>query len=331
MHRYVFSHYTLHIAHYTAFASIALALSGCATPQYAVRPAPVPEETTTTLQIERAVSRLQAETFEQDGARLLGTNERISGLPVQATIERLRVVTERPHLPYRALLYEDTNPNAAALADGRIYFSTGMLAYLKSRGSRESELAAILGHELAHTVAQHLVKRYRLLQQQQAVLGLVAAGASLAATHGAGAQQASQLAVDAASLLANVAVSGFSQEHELEADQLGIRYVIRAGFDPLAALDLLEDFQRFDAPWPFLRTHPYVRERRAQLARFLIESGHLAAPAGGGPGTPSANAGAERLERLRQAQTLYPAGSISWRNLQQQIDRLRALNRSTAQ
>jgi predicted Zn-dependent protease len=129
---------------------------GCATPQYAVRPAPVPEETATTLQIERAISQMQAETFEQDGARLLGTNERISSLPVQAIIERLRVVTERPHLPYRALLYEDTNPNAAALADGRIYLSTGMLAYLKSRGSRESELAAILGHEDLKSLSRYV-------------------------------------------------------------------------------------------------------------------------------------------------------------------------------
>jgi hypothetical protein len=88
----------------------------------------------------------------------------------------------------------------------------------------------------------------------------------------------------------------------------------------LAALDLLEDFQRFDAPTPFLRTHPYVRERRAQLERFLIESGRLAAPAGGGPGTPPVDAVEERLARLRQAQTLYPRDSISWRNLQQQIE-----------
>jgi len=309
---------TLHVTRVTcnvlrlSLVACCLSLSSCATQQYAVRPTPVPEESATALQIERTISAMQAKEFTRQGARPIGWDESLWGFEVQGVVERLSQVTERPSLRYRAYLYEDKDPNAAALADGRIYVSSGMLNYLASRGSRVDELAFVLAHELAHTAAQHLVKRYRRIQQQNLLLGLVAAGAA-AATGDAGgtARQAGQLAVDAASLLNDVALSGYSQEQEFEADQLGIRYVIKAGFDPKAALALLEDFSRFENPWPFLRTHPYVVQRRADLQRYLIETGVL-----------TTSVTAERIKQLRDAQRLYPVGSVSWQNLQRQIEEL---------
>ena len=286
---------------------------GCATPQYAVRPTPQPEESASALELERAISAVQAKQFERQGARAVGW-ERVACFPIQDLINRLSRVTERPQLQYRAFVYTDKDPNAAALADGRIYISSGMLRYLAGRGSREDELAFVCGHELAHTVAQHLVKRYRYLQQQQLWMSVLAAGASaLTRNASTGAQEAGRLAVDAAALLQHVADSGYSQDQEFEADQLGIRYVMRAGFDPHAALALLQDFARFDISGPFLRTHPYVQERRAQLARYLTEArGPGAAPA-------AATDRAARVRELRRIQTGYPEGSVSWNNLERQI------------
>ena len=293
---------------------------GCATPQYAVRQTPVPEESASALQIEQTISAIQAKEFEQQGSRSIGVDERVGGFPIQSIVDRLSRVTERPSLRYRGYLYRDQDPNAAALADGRIYISTGMIRYLAGRGSRVDELAFILGHELAHTVAQHLVKRYRLLQQQQLLIGLVAAGAAAVTRDAsAGVQQAGQLALDAASLVRDVQNSGYSQEQELEADQLGIRYVVRAGFRPEAALDLLQDFERFDNPWPFLRTHPYIALRREYLRRYLVETSAMTSQGVGAREGTAINA---RRRQLREAQTLYPVGSISWQNLQRQIDAL---------
>jgi len=339
-------------------------LTGCATPQYAVRSVPIPEESSEALEIERTISAVQAEEFTKQGARPLGLNERAGGFVVQQVVDRLSRVTERPGLRYRASLYHDQDPNAAALADGRIYVSSGLLAYLSGRGpstplragSREdepfdsasprsgrmpskveAELAFILGHELAHTVAQHLVKRYRTLQRQELIFAVAAAGAS-AITRGGG-ERASRLALQAVSLAREAVTSNFSQEDELEADQLGIQYVIRAGYDPAAALDLLTDFARFDNPWPFLRTHPYILTRREYLMRYLADTGRLPAGRQAQAGLPS-SAGAqpvghaettraavrderaEQAKRLRDAQRLYPRGSISWTNLQRQIDAL---------
>ena len=155
-----------------------LLTAGCATTQYAIRQTPVPEESASALEIERSISAIQAKEFEREGARPIGPEERLRGFQIPRVIERLSRVTERPQLSYRAYLYTDRDPNAAALADGRVYISTGMLDYLASRGSGadepfdsasprsgrmpsevEAELAFILSHELAHTAAQHLVKR----------------------------------------------------------------------------------------------------------------------------------------------------------------------------
>lgn len=304
-----------------AVFALMLGLSGCATPQYAIRPTPTPEESAEAIQIERAISAIQAREFQRQGARLIGIQETLWGFPIQSVIDRLSRVTERPSLHYRAYLYPDRDPNAAALADGRIFLSTGMLSYLAGRGSRADELAIVLGHELAHTVAQHLVKRYRYLQQQQLLMALVAAGAAAATKDAEGAQR---LALDLASMLQDVANSGYSQEQELEADQLGIRYVMKAGFDPKAALTLLDDFARFDQPWPFLRTHPYITIRRAYLEQYLRDTGVLSSevtvisPASRGDRPLTA----QRIQQLREAQKLYPRESVSWKNLQRQIEEL---------
>lgn len=301
--------------------ALLLTAAGCvATPQYAVRQAPAPDESASSVEIERKISAVQAEQFEQEGARPIGARERLWGFEVQALIDKLSQVTERPYLHYRVYLYKDKQPNAAALADGRIYISDGMLTYLAERGGRDDELAFVVSHELAHTVAQHLVKRYYHLQQQQVWLALAAAGAA-AATRGAstGVQQASKLAVD---LIQQVSFNGYSQEQELEADQLGIRYVRKAGFDPSAALDVLQDFTRFEgAPvGSFLRTHPYSELRRAYLQRYLEESGWRATP-GSAAAAPS-DASMAKRQQLQRIQQMYPRDSVSWRNLQRQIDAL---------
>lgn len=319
--------------------AIALGTNGCATPQYSVRPTPAPEESVTALQIERAISRQQAQEFEQQGARPIDPHERPGNLLVQEIVSRLSRVTERPSLNYRAYLYNDKDPNAAALADGRVYISTGMIEYLASRGGHQDELAFILGHEFGHTVAQHLVKRYRMAQQQQLVMAVVSAGAAAVARNASPAvQQAGRLAVNAAQIWQGVRNSGYSQEQELEADQLGIRYAIRAGYDPQAALDMLEDFARFDSPSPFLRTHPYMTLRREYLLRYLVETGQLrprgtsmdqsAQPFQQPTRTaelPHVKTGplAAKREELRKLQKLYPVGSVSWKNLQRQIDSLK--------
>ncbi|MBI3010116.1 MAG: M48 family metalloprotease [Candidatus Omnitrophica bacterium] len=314
---------------------ILLFLSGCAAPQYAMRSAPVPMESEQVQRLEKMVSDQQAREFEKEGAKPLKMGERLWGFDAQEVVERLGPVTERPALHYQAHLIHDPDPNAAALADGRVYVTSGMLQYLASRGSDESELAFVLGHELGHTAAQHIVKRIPQMKRQQLLMSLVGVGAAIAAQRGGSGQQVGGLTRSAAALVNQAILSGFSQEDELEADQLALRYLMKAGYDPTAPVRMLEDFRKFDQggpyiqvqgvpiPAPFLRSHPYTDRRLQDIQRYLadVQSGQLVA---GQPAPSSGTAASieEQRSRLREAQKLYPPGSQSWKNIQSQLDML---------
>ena len=128
--------------------------------------------------------------------------------------------------------------------------------------------------------------------------------------------------MDVASIINDLAISGYSQDQELEADQLGVRYMLRAGYDPRTALALLQDFSRTEHSnvWPLFRTHPNAAKRRADLERYLAELNRPAART-----TNASPASTEEKTRgLRDAQKLYAPSSISWRNLQSQIEALKA-------
>ena len=254
---------------------IAAALvAGCITPQYAIRQTPHPVESPGVLAVERKISAIQAQELTRNHQLVDPSYAAARGFDVPRILQRLVAVSERPYLLYQVLVIDDGSPNAAALADGRLFITTGMLDYLAQRGSREDELAFILGHELAHTVAQHLVKRVQQMQWTQVVTGLAgAAAAGLTAGASGAAQGAGQIGSTIANVAGNVYVAGYSQGQELEADQLGARYVIRAGYDPLAGIRMLEDFQRFDPRGLYLSTHPYSARRAADLTQFLLDIG----------------------------------------------------------
>src|SRR3989338_2907545 len=96
-----------------AKVGLALAAAGCSTPQYALRQTPVPEESLPALEIEQRISAIQAREFEQLGARMIRRGEDLGHFDVQALVDRLSRVTERPSLRYQAYLYHDQDPNAA--------------------------------------------------------------------------------------------------------------------------------------------------------------------------------------------------------------------------
>src|SRR3989338_2078819 len=96
-----------------AKVGLAFAAAGCATPQYALRRTPGPEEAMCVIEIEQRISAEQAREFEQLGARPIRRGEDLGHFDVQALVDRLSRVTERPSLRYQAYLYHDQDPNAA--------------------------------------------------------------------------------------------------------------------------------------------------------------------------------------------------------------------------
>ena len=120
-------------------------------------------------------------------------------------------------------LLDTTIVNAFAIPGCYTYITRGLLSIMND----EAELASVLGHEIGHVAARHSQKR----QQRSTIAGI---GSVLAGVFLGG--QAGQLA----NVFAQANVLQFSRSQEYQADDLGIRYMTTAGYDPYASADMLE-------------------------------------------------------------------------------------------
>ncbi len=190
---------------------------------------------------------------------------------VQGVGQRLANVSDRK-LPYEFVVLNDSTPNAWALPGGKIAVNRGLLLELEN----EAELAAVLGHEIVHAAARH--------GAQGIERGIVLQGVLLAAGVASRDSDYSQLAVGAAAVGANLINQGYSRDAELEADLFGMTYMVRAGYDPMAAVGLQETFVRLSKDqkenWlsGLFASHPPSMERvekNRETARRLAKGGEL--------------------------------------------------------
>ena len=215
---------------------------------------------------------------------------------VQRVGNRLAAVSDRK-LPYEFVVLNNTIPNAWALPGGKIAVNRGLLMQLKS----ESELAAVLGHEIVHAAARH--------SAQQMSRGMLLQGGLLAAQVAASDSDYGNLYMAGAGLAAQLALQRYGREAELEADRYGIEYMKRAGYDAQGAVSLQEMFVRMsdkqDSSWlaGLFASHPPSQERvdanRRQVAKL---------PPGGEVGTESFSAVMAQTMRAKPAYDAYDEG-----------------------
>lgn len=163
--------------------------------------------------------------------------------------------------------------NAAATKGNHIFIWTGMIDATKNK----DELAAILGHEVAHILARHTDPTSEEIWRKVLVEGLsMAAGIGVViATKGA---QGADVAADLASSLTRMAGQGifvnpYSQDKELEADQVGLALMAKAGYRPEAAIEFWERALQdpdFSSSIPFLSTHPPASTRLERLKGLIL-------------------------------------------------------------
>jgi len=175
---------------------------------------------------------------------------------IQALGERMARESERPDLPWTFRVLDDPTVNAFALPGGFIYVTRGILTHFSS----EAELAGVLGHEIGHVTARHGVSQ--VSRAQLAQLGL-----------GVGTILAPDLApfAELAGAGLGLLFLSYGREAERQADDLGLRYMTREGFDPremaatfemLAAASGTQDGDRIPG---FLSTHPEPLSRRDRI------------------------------------------------------------------
>ncbi|MCH2348024.1 MAG: M48 family metalloprotease, partial [Pseudomonadales bacterium] len=144
---------------------------------------------------------------------------------------RVAKVSHRPNLEYTFNIIDSPDINAFALPAGYVYVNRGLLTFMNS----EADLAAVLAHEIGHITARHAVQ-----QQTRGALANVAStvGGFVTAVATGSSYVGSQIS-QVASIWAQTGLSGFGREMELEADQLGAEYLVNAGYDPSAVIDVI--------------------------------------------------------------------------------------------
>jgi len=150
--------------------------------------------------------------------------------------------------------------NAYCMPGGKIMVYSGLMDKLKAT---DDELAAVIGHEIAHALREH--GRERMSQAYVQQFGLQALGAVLSSSAGAVVGNASMQAANMGSQLFFALPNG--REQEREADRIGLELAARAGYNPDAAVTLWQkmEAQAGATPPEFLSTHPASASRIAEL------------------------------------------------------------------
>lgn len=200
-----------------------------------------------------------------------------------AMVKRVQDITKRliPHTvtfrpdaakwPWEVHVVSIDQVNAWCMPAGKMAMYTGLIQKLNAT---DDEIAAVMGHEIAHALREHARERISRQMGTQTTIGIVGA------LFGIG-----QLGQGVANTVADVTLNlPNSRLHETEADRIGIELAARAGFNPNAAVSLWEKMGKLAGdkqPPKWLSTHPPHGDRIADLRQYAAKVMPLYAAAKG--------------------------------------------------
>lgn len=177
--------------------------------------------------------------------------------------QKIASVSDRSDLPFHFAVIESDQINAFAAPGGYVYFYTGLIREM----DQESELAAVMAHEISHVVARHSIK------QLQSVMGL-----SILMQLALGEKSDNTKALAGTAL--GVMMSGYSRSHENEADDFGATYMSRAGWHPQGMVNMfhklneLSGHHQMDFFEMLAATHPATDNRIAATQQYIATHGN---------------------------------------------------------
>lgn len=163
------------------------------------------------------------------------------------------------------LIQDDETVNAWCMPGGKVAFYTAIMPICKD----ELGVAVVMGHEVAHAIANH--GRERMSQGLLAEFGLSTLGAAM----GQNPTATQSIFMQAVGVGTNVGMLKFSRSHESEADHIGLIFMAMAGYDPSAAPKFWERMSALSggqAPPEFLSTHPSHETRINDLEGWIPEA-----------------------------------------------------------
>ncbi len=161
---------------------------------------------------------------------------------------------------WEVVVVKSNDRNAYVLPNGKIVVYMGLLRIAQNEG----QIAAVIGHEVAHLAARHKAERLSQLLLAETALStvdLALANSKYRPMIGAALGLGIQYAV----------ILPYSRQHESEADHIGLFYMAKAGYDPSEAIRLWEEMEKAKGhtSWDFLSTHPSNENRRVRLQEWL--------------------------------------------------------------
>ena len=243
-----------------------LALAACETVQ-TTQPGSVGVERKQSMLLSSAEVDKSAVLAYQQELKKASSKKALNTDPAQ--VARVRVIALRlinvtsafrpdaPKWTWETNVITSKDVNAWCMPGGKMAVYTGLIERLNVT---DDELAAVMGHEIAHALREH--GRERVSQAKAQELGISVVGAALGL--GQGSMQLAQIVTDVTINLPN------SREHEVEADRIGVELAARAGFDPRAAVTLWQKMGQAGGAGPpkFLSTHPSPRDRQKDLTEY---------------------------------------------------------------
>ncbi|TNE76438.1 MAG: peptidase M48 [Gammaproteobacteria bacterium] len=151
--------------------------------------------------------------------------------------QRIARHSDQPEETFTFTVIDNPVINAFALPDGYIYIHRGLINYLNN----EAQLAAVLAHEIGHVTAKHHSRQKRAHISSAIFSGLLAV---LTRSRDVG---------EASALWGASMVSGYGRDMELEADEVGSRYLYQSGYDPQAMIEVIT----------LLKNHELLEKKRA--------------------------------------------------------------------
>lgn len=226
-----------------------------------------------------AGSILSPEEESRYGARMLYELRRLDLVLEDALLDdyvhalgyRLVALSERPEQAFTFFIVRSEEINAFAAPGGFVGLNAGLMHTAES----ESEVAAVLAHEVAHVTQRHLVRAYESMQKATLPIALAMLGAILASRNASG-DGAEAAVIGGMGLLQQQSIN-FTRHNEYEADRIGIFTLAKAGFDVEAMAGFFARMSRatrannnYELP-EFLRTHP-VTAARVTEAKNRVEA-----------------------------------------------------------
>ncbi len=211
-------------------------------------------------QVEEAAAQTYTQTLAD--AKAKGTLNTNKVALQRVTVISQRLIAQVPHFradaaswKWQVNVIDSEEVNAWCMPGGRIAVYTGMLDIVKAS---DDELAAVIGHEIAHALREHT--REQMAQQMAANVGLSVLAAATGST----------AAADLGGTLSQVMFTlPKSRQAESEADAIGVELAARAGYDPRAAITLWQKMAAMgnSASLEILSTHPSPATRIADLGQ----------------------------------------------------------------